>query len=160
MNVALLIVDMQIGCREETPAKRAFDLAVEYINEISQYFRSKSYPVVIIKDIEVGSPDTEAFDCVDNLIITDQDRVIHKQHCNAFWETELDAVLKAEGVDGVIVSGFAVEHCVLFTYNGARERGYQVYLLQNGVAGYDEEEIKRIQLLRPIINYQALEYFL
>ncbi|AOT68939.1 cysteine hydrolase family protein [Geosporobacter ferrireducens] len=160
MKVALLIVDMQKGCREETPCKSAFDSSVEYINEISQYFRKKNYPVVIIKDVEVGSPGSEEFECVDALAISDNDIVIHKQHCNAFWETELDNVLKNERIDGIIVSGFAAEHCVLFTYNGARERGYNVFLLQNGIAGLDEEEIRRIQLLRPIVNYQALEYFL
>lgn len=160
MKVALLIIDMQRGCREVTTCKLAFDNSVEYINEISQYFRRKNYPVVIIKDVEVGSPESEEFECVDDLVISDKDLVIHKQHCNSFWETELDNVLKAEGVDGIIVSGFAAEHCVLFTYNGARERGYKVFLLQNGIAGLDEEEIRRIQLLRPVVNYEALEYFL
>jgi len=160
MKVAFLIIDMQRGCREVTTCKSAFDNSVEYINEISQYFRKKNYPVVIIKDIEVGSPGTEEFECVNDLIISDKDIIIHKQYCNSFWETELDNVLKTEGIDGIIVSGFAAEHCVLFTYNGARERGYNVFLLQNGIAGFDEEEIRRIQLLRPVVNYEALEYFL
>ena len=48
---------------------------------------------------------------------------------------------------------------MLFTYNGAIERGYNTFLLQNGVAGFDDEEIKRIQLLRAVINYEAIEYF-
>ncbi|MDD4113600.1 MAG: cysteine hydrolase [Herbinix sp.] len=160
MKVALLIVDMQRGCREATQCKESFDKSVEYINEISQYFRKKNSPVVIIKDIEVGSPGTIEFECVEEIVISDKDIIVHKQHSNAFWETELDEILKTEGVDCIIVSGFAAEHCVLFTYNGARERGYNVYLLQNGIAGFNEEEIKRIQLLRPVINYEAIEYFL
>lgn len=160
MNIALLIMDMQRGCRESTQCKASFDSSVEYINEVSEYFRKNNCPVVIIKDIEVGSPGTIDFECVEDLVTTKKDIVIHKQHCNAFWETELDEILKTKGVDCIIVSGFAAEHCVLFTYNGARERGYNVFLLQNGIAGFDEEEIKRIQLLRPVINYQALEYFL
>lgn len=160
MKVALLIVDMQRGCREATPCKSAFDNSVEYINEVSQYFRKKDYPVVIIKDIEVGSPGTLEFECIEDLVVLDKDIVIHKQYSNSFWETELDIVLKKLEVDCVIVSGFAAEHCVLFTYNGACERGYKAFLLQNGIAGFDEEEIKRIQLLRPVINYEALEYFL
>jgi nicotinamidase-related amidase len=79
---------------------------------------------------------------------------------NAFWETELDTILKREGVDCLIISGFAVEHCVLFTYNGAIERGYHAFLLQHGLAGMEEDEIKRIQLLRYVISYNAIEYFL
>ena len=160
MKVALLIVDMQKGCREITQCKSSFDNSVEYINEVSQYFRKKNNPVVIIKDIEVGSPGTIEFEIVEDIVISDKDIVVHKQHCNSFWETELDEKLKTEGVDCIIVSGFSAEHCVLFTYNGARERGNKVFLLQNGIAGFEEEEIKRIQLLRPVINYEALEYFL
>jgi nicotinamidase-related amidase len=72
----------------------------------------------------------------------------------------LDSILKENEVDCVIVSGFATEHCVLFTYNGAKERGYQAYLLQNGVSGINEIDINRIQLLRSVISYEALEYFI
>lgn len=160
MKVALLIVDMQNGCREETQCKAEFDKSIEYINEISKYFRQKKYPVVIVQDVEVGAPGTTEFRCADDLFVTDNDIVVHKKHCNSFWETDLDTKLKNENVDGVIVSGFSAENCVLFTYNGAIERGYNTFLLQNGIAGYNAEEIKQIQLLRHVVSYSALEYFL
>lgn len=159
-KVAFLIVDMQKNCKENTPCKETFDKAVEYINEVSQYFRQKNHPVVIIQDVEAGGPETEGFACVEELEVSDKDIILHKSFSNAFWQTELDNILKREDIDCVIISGFAVEHCVLFTYNGAIERGYHTFLLQNGVAGFDDEEIKRIQLLRSVISYDALEYFL
>lgn len=157
-KIALLILDMQKNCKEATTCKASFEKAVEYINEISQYFRDKKLPVVIIQDVEYR--EGENGECVDELVVTDNDFFVQKRYCNAFWETELDTILKSEGVDGLVISGFAVEHCVLFTYNGAIERGYHTFLLQNGLAGLDDEEIKRIQLLRSIISYDALEYFL
>ena len=159
-KAALLVIDMQKNCKEETACKASFEKALEYVNEISQYFRDKKLPVVIIRDSEAGGPETEGFCCVDELIVSDNDLFVNKSFSNAFWETELDALLKREGVDCLVISGFAVEHCVLFTYNGAIERGYNAFLLQNGVAGYDDDEIKHIQSLRPVICYQALEYFL
>jgi nicotinamidase-related amidase len=159
-KVALLIIDMQKFCKESTPCKTSFEKAAEYINEISGFFREKKLPVVIIQDVEAGGEGTEGFKCVEELLVSENDIFIQKAHCNAFWETELDGILKKEGVDCVIVSGFAVEYCVLFTYNGARERGYHTFILQHGVAGMDEDEIKGIQSLRPVISYDALEYFL
>ncbi len=159
-KTAFLIVDMQKNCKEETPCKASFEKAVEYINEISQYFRRKKYPVVIIQDVEAGGPETAGFKCVDELIISDSDFFVQKSFSNAFWETNLDAILKREGVDCVVISGFAAEYCVLFTYNGAAERGYNAFLLQNGIAGFNDDEIRRVQLLRPVISYNALEYFL
>jgi nicotinamidase-related amidase len=159
-KVAFLVVDMQKNCKEIASSKASFDKAVEYINEVSQYFRQKHHPVVIIQDVEAGGPETEGFECVDELVVSDKDYIIHKSYGNAFWETELDNVLKSKAVDCIIVSGFAAEHCVLFTYNGALERGYHTFLLQHGIAGLDEDEIKRIQLLRSVVSYEALEYFI
>jgi nicotinamidase-related amidase len=159
-KVALLIIDMQKVCKEATSCKVSFEKAVEYINEISQYFRKKKHPVVIIQDLEAGGPETEGFKCVEELVVSDNDFFVHKTYSNAFWETELDTILKSEGVDCTVVCGFAVEHCVLFTYNGSIERGYNTFLLQNGVAGFDDDEIKRIQSLRSVVSYEALEYFL
>ncbi len=159
-KVALLVIDMQKNCKEDTSCKVSFEKAVEYINEISQYFRKKKLPVVIIQDTEAGGAETDGFKCVEELLVTDNDFFVHKTYSNAFWETELDSILKREGVDCIVISGFAVEHCVLFTYNGALERGYNTFLLQNGVAGFDDDEIKRIQSLRSVISYGALEYFL
>lgn len=159
-KVAFLVIDMQNNCREATACKESFDKAVEYINEVSEYFRNKEHPVVIIQDIEDGGPETEGFKCVEELIVSDNDFYVHKTYSNSFWETELDTLLKSEGVDCVVISGFAVEHCVLFTYNGAIERGYNAFILQNGVTGFSEDEIRGIHLLRYIISYEALEYFM
>jgi nicotinamidase-related amidase len=159
-KVALLIIDMQKNCKEATSCKESFEKAVEYINEISEYFRKQKHPVVIIQDVEADGPETEGFKCVEELLVSDTDFFVQKNYSNAFWQTELDTILNSEGVDCVVISGFAVEHCVLFTYNGAIERGYNSFLLQHGIAGFDDDEIKRIQLLRSVISYEALEYFL
>jgi len=159
-KVALLVIDMQKNCKEATSCKVSFEKAVEYINEISEFFRKKNHPVVIIQDIEAGGAETEGFKCVKELVVSDNDFFVQKTYSNAFWQTELDTILKGEGVDCIVISGFAVEHCVLFTYNGAIERGYSTFLLQNGIAGFDEDEIKRIQLLRSVVSYGALKYFL
>jgi len=151
---------MQKKCKEATSCKETFEKAVEYINEISQYFRNKNHPVIIIQDIETGGPETDGFKCVDELEVSDNDFFVNKIFSNAFWQTELDTILKGEGVNCLVISGFSAEQCVLFTYNGAIERGYSSFLLQNGVAGFDDDEVKRIQLLRSVICYEALEYFL
>jgi len=157
---AFLVVDMQKNCQESASSLASFSTALWYINTVGDLFRKQNLPVVIIQDLEDGGPGTIGFDCVDELKIESDDIRIHKLFSNAFWQTELDSILKANDVDFVIIAGFAAEHCVLFTFNGARERGYKTVLLQNGIAGLDEDEVKRIQLLRPVINFRALEYLI
>ncbi len=161
MSVALLIIDMQVGCREDCRYQAEFDQAVEYINETARLFRAKGLPVVVVQDIEVsGGPGHDGFAVVPSINRSETDIVIHKEYNNAFWQTNLAEVLKDKGVDFIVVSGFAAEYCVLFTYNGAVEQGFGASLLQHGVAGVNADEIKRIQLLRPVISIQALEHFI
>lgn len=161
MKVAFIIIDMQKGCLEDTKHKDIFNRAVDYINETSAMFREAYQPVIVIQDVEVGNgPGSEGFELVDELMVCGSDSTLYKQYCNAFWETELDNILREMNVGFVVVSGFAAEHCVLFTYNGAVERNYQAALLQNGIAGFDEVAVKETLLLRPVVSYQALSYFL
>jgi len=103
-KVALLIIDMQKGLQEEVTCKAAFDQAVMYINEISRFFREKELPVVIVQDLEVGGAGSDSFECVENLLVADSDYRIQKKFNNAFWETELDELLKGEDVDAVVTA--------------------------------------------------------
>jgi len=40
-KTAFLIVDMQKNCKEITSCKASFEEAADYINEVSQFFRTK-----------------------------------------------------------------------------------------------------------------------
>ncbi len=64
-KVAFLIIDMQKKCKEDTPCKASFENAVEYINEISEYFREKKHPVIVIQDVDVVVEGSEGFKCVE-----------------------------------------------------------------------------------------------
>lgn len=161
MKSAFLIIDMQKGCREFCKCQREFDEAVDYINEAASLFRKNGLPVVRVSDIEVGEGlDSKNFEFVDSIIINENDIVIHKEYNNAFFKTELHNKLQELGVEFVVISGFAAEYCVLFSYNGAKEMGYGVSLLQNGIAGVEYDEVKKMQLIRPVVSIDALEYFL
>ncbi|WP_373897193.1 cysteine hydrolase family protein [Haloimpatiens sp. FM7315] len=162
MKVAFLIIDMQNGCRDLfCKCKREFDEAVDYINEASELFRSKGLPVIRILDKEVGDDIcSKDFQFVDSIDVDDKDIIVYKEYTNAFFKTDLNEILKKLGVDFVVISGFAAEYCVLFSYNGAIENGYGVSLLQNGIAGISYDEVKKMQLIRPVISLEALEYFL
>ncbi|MGN9160437.1 cysteine hydrolase family protein [Clostridium sulfidigenes] len=161
MKAAFLIIDMQKGCYDFCKCQREFDDAVEYINEAARMFREKGLPVVKVLDIEVGDgPGSEKFEFVDSINESTDDIVIHKEYNNAFFKTELHDKLQELGVEFLVISGFAAEYCVLFSYNGAKEMGYGTSLLQSGIAGVEYEEVKKMQLLRPVISLEALEYFL
>lgn len=161
MNLGLLIIDMQQAFGDQEQTKTSVNQALEYINETSDLFRSNHLPVIVIQDNEVDEgPGSPGFENVEGLVIHDSDVRLFKDYNNAFWKTNLDEQLKALNVDFLIISGFAAEYCVLFTLNGARERGYGASLLQHGIAGVDPEQVKQIQLLRPVISLEAIDYII
>ncbi|WP_202708988.1 cysteine hydrolase family protein [Sporosalibacterium faouarense] len=161
MSIALLIIDMQKEFSEMEQCKIMISSALEYINEVGHLFRKAGNPIIIIQDEEVGDgPGSEGYELMDDLEIMDSDIYLSKIYSNSFWKTDLEKILKNLDVEFVVVSGFAAEHCVLFTYNGALERGFGASILQHGIAGFDKRRVKDTQNIRDVISYQALEYML
>lgn len=161
MSIALLIIDMQKEFSKMEPCKDMLFNALEYINEVGHIFRKAGKPIIIIQDEEAGDgPGSEGYELMDDLEIMDSDIHLSKIYSNSFWKTDLEKILKSLDVEFVVVSGFAAEHCVLFTYNGALERGFGASILQHGIAGFDKDRLKDTQDTRAIISYQALEYML
>jgi nicotinamidase-related amidase len=83
-----------------------------------------------------------------------------KEFSNAFWKTDLEQLLRENGVEFVIVAGFAAEQCVTFTINGAIERGFQAAVLQKGVLSTQPEAIPSIYRDRHMISYPVIEFLM
>lgn len=161
MNIALLIIDMQKEFSEMEPCKEMISDAIEYINEVGHFFRKAGKPIILIQDEEVSDgPGSEGYELIDNLEVTESDIRLSKKYSNSFWKTDLEKILRDLNVEFVVVSGFAAEHCVLFTYNGALERGFGASILQHGIAGFDKYRVKDTQNLRSVISYESLEFML
>lgn len=161
MKLALLIIDMQKLFLNDRVEKQAIDQACEYINYVADLLRAKNHPVIHVQDIEaleeVGG---EALEFIPEIKIEPNDYKITKLYSNAFWNTELDSILKKEEVGFVVVSGFAAEHCVLFTYNGAIERGYKTAILQRGILSTQRDIIPQTYRDRNLISYPVIEFML
>lgn len=161
MSIAFLIIDMQKAFVDNPKSCGSIQDALEYINETSKLFREAKMPVILIQDEEAGEgPESEGYALMDQLLVEESDYRISKFHSNAFWDTGLEALLKKLEVEFLVISGFAAEYCVLFTYNGAVERNYNVSILQHGIGGFDPMQIKETHHIRPSISYEAVQYIL
>jgi len=136
MKTALLILDPQNDFfGDDNPNLAEFQMAVPTINAAIALFRQRRWPVVFVQHSSADKPAGsyawaihEQFDC------RPDDIRLSKRHYNAFWETELDALLQSDGVDLVVVAGYVAEFCVLSTARGALERGYRSAILTEGIA--------------------------
>ncbi|BCG59456.1 cysteine hydrolase family protein [Paenibacillus sp. URB8-2] len=160
MKIGLLIIDMQ-AIHLEDLEKKIIDRACEYINYVSDLLRSNDHVVIHVQDIEgLKESNRDLYNSVPEIQIKDKDLILTKENSNAFWKTELEQILLNQSVEFIIISGFAAEHCVLFTYNGAIERGFKPVILQNGILSNKSDVITSTYRDRNLISYPVIEYLI
>jgi nicotinamidase-related amidase len=79
-----------------------------------------------------GSPGIEL-----DLPVHSEDVVVRKRRTSAFVGTDLDLVLRARGVDTVVLAGVATSAMVAATAYDAADRGYRVTVLADACADGD-----------------------
>ncbi|RJO74083.1 cysteine hydrolase [Nocardia panacis] len=79
-----------------------------------------------------GSPGTEIA-----LPVAAQDVTVLKRRASAFAGTDLDLVLRANGVDTLAIAGVATNGMVVATCLDAADRDYRVTVLRDGCADLD-----------------------
>jgi len=161
MKAAFLVIDMQIGCFQNEGLKPYVDDACEYINAVANCFRENGQSVIFVQDIEVdGGVGSSGFEIIPQIEVQESEVRIYKEFANSFWQTNLEEHLRAQGVEFVLIAGFAAEQCALFTYNGAVERGFKVAFLQHGVVGTYPDSIQALYRDRPIVSYSVVNMLL
>ncbi len=65
--------------------------------------------------------------------------VVTKRRYSGFFGTDLDITLRERGVDTLRLVGDCTNICVLYTAADARNLGYAVEVVRDGVASFDEE---------------------
>lgn len=158
MNIAFLIIDVQKAFLEDRKNSKEYQDTLMYINATASLFRKANQHIYIIRDISEGND--ESYSTVDKLKTSEKDIDIIKKYSNSFWKTNLEEKLKEKNIDFVVISGNALEHCVLATYFGAQERGFQAAILQHGVFADYKEGIMDLYNNRALVSYEVLHYLL
>lgn len=159
MKPALLIIDMQKGLLTDPRLQSELSVASEYINAVADLFRDTGRPVVVVQDTEMGEH-SPGFEVTPEIRLDDSDLRISKEWNNAFWKTDLEQLLRDKETNFVVVCGFAAEHCVTFTFNGARERGFGAAILQKGILGEHPDAVSGVYRDRSLISYAVIHALL
>ena len=154
MGIALLVIDMQKAFVEDKQNEINYETALWVINHTTKLFRTNDKPVIMIRDIEDGNGPEYGY--IEALDVENSDIHVTKVFNNSFWKTNLEKILKEKNIDTVVIAGNALEHCVTATYFGAKERGFRVLLLQQGIVADLPESLKKLYDVRPLVSYSAL----
>ena len=77
--------------------------------------------------------DTWGTEIVDALKPRPEDCIVYKHRYSGFYETELDSMLKAAGINQLIITGCTTSVCVESTIRDAYFRDYQSVPLSDGI---------------------------
>ncbi|MFA7438469.1 cysteine hydrolase family protein [Castellaniella sp.] len=69
------------------------------------------------------------------------DIIVRKQRYSAFFQTNLDLILRSKGITSLAIAGATSEDCCLATARDAMYRGYRVAFLEDVIGTYDYPDI-------------------
>jgi len=79
-------------------------------------------------------------DIVDELQPSEGEVVLDKPGKGAFYETDLDLILKNRGIESLIVMGVTTHVCVHTTIREANDRGFECLMVEDGTATFDPRD--------------------
>ena len=154
MTRAVLVVDMLRGFLEEGHPLYCGARSRRILPEVSILIKEEeSRGAMVVFVCDSHAPDDPEFSqfpahCIKG---TDEAEVVpelaglaghilEKRRFSAFDDTELNTLLKREGVDTVVVCGVCTDICVLHTAADARRLGYAVEVPPSCVASFDDRK--------------------
>jgi nicotinamidase-related amidase len=169
-STALLVMDVQQGIVARYP--QAGDL-LERINIAIAAARAASLPVIYVRVTfregfpevssrnrsfsaikgQTGSSFLASTEIHPDVAPQEGDVVVVKRRVSAFTGSDLEVVLRAQGVTHLVLSGIATSGVVLSTLREAADKDYQLTVLADGCADADEE-VHRV-LLTKVFPRQA-----
>jgi len=144
MKTALLVIDIQKDYFEggKYPLVNPLD-AAKKTYELLQCFREHNGHHVHIQHISL-KPDAAFFikgdsgsDIHDAVAHFEGEPIVYKHYPNSFRETNLLEMLKAWGIERVVITGMMTHMCVDATARAAADFGFQVIIAEDACATRD-----------------------
>jgi nicotinamidase-related amidase len=126
-HTALVVIDVQKGV--VTGSHRRDDV-VGNIAALVDKARAEDVPVVWVQHSDDGLAEgSDEWHFVDELVLADDEPVVHKNYGDSFEGTDLEDVLARAGIGHLVVTGAQTDACIRSTIHGAFARGYDVTLV-------------------------------
>jgi len=149
---ALLVIDAQRYFLDAD--SHAFVPAAPFVlgkvGEVLDYFRQKKLPVFFtyfatargeedpVKKWWEGSVEEGSSGAELSVEVVEGEPVIRKRAYSAFYDTDLEGMLKNKGLKKLLIAGVLSNLCCESTVRDAFDRGFEVYFLVDGTAAYNE----------------------
>jgi nicotinamidase-related amidase len=172
---ALVVIDMQEFFFVENPDVDRRELG-RRCNEIIDIARQADMPVIqvvtVYRDDRIDWPrawnsgDTwcanlvrggELGQVVEQLTIKPDDIVVEKRRFSAFYNTNLDDILRSLDRNHLYVIGYSADVCLRFSSVDAYNRGYGVSLVHEGIESFRETKDESVTYLSWLIDAECVK---
>lgn len=141
MKKSLLIIDVQSALFDSNPEPYEAQEVVARINKLSTWARHNEFPVIFIQHEHPNSPvafGSTGWQLQNDLTQAETDLVVRKTTPNSFLRTNLQELLEAQGIEHLIICGYASEFCVDTTTRQAAALGYSIELVADAHTTHDK----------------------
>jgi nicotinamidase-related amidase len=140
-SATLILIDVQRGFDEPSWGERNNPDAEPTIARLLARWRASGRPVIHVRhdSVEPNSvlrPERPGNAFKDEATPQPGEPVIGKHVNSAFIGTDLEARLKAQASDTVVLCGFTANHCVSTTTRMAGNLGFRTFLLSDSTVAY------------------------
>lgn len=150
---ALLVIDMLKDFVNEDGALPVPDAKtlIEPINREIKKFREEGAPIIFACDAhdeddmeflawpKHAVDGTEGAEVIEELDRQDEDIILKKKRYSAFFDTDLDKILKEKGIETLVLTGVLTDICVMHTAADAAMRNYKVVVPEDCVKSVTKE---------------------
>ena len=141
-NAALIVIDVQQGFDDPQWGRRNNPDAEQQIGRLLAAWRQTNRPVIIIQhcSVEAGSPLRPGQLGVEfKPVVTPLpgEPVLQKTVNSAFIGTDLEARLRSNAIERVVIVGLTTNHCVETTTRMAGNLGFHPILVSDATATFD-----------------------
>ena len=137
-NATLIMVDCQNTYREGIMQLTNVEPAIIEAQKLLKMARDLGRPVIHIRhDAGVGTPyDVTApiGQISDEVAPIAGEPIITKNYPNSFWNTDLEAQLRALGAENLVIAGFMTHVCINSTSRGAFNLGFKPTVVASACA--------------------------
>lgn len=146
-KAALLVIDVQVGLFSKSKGIYRADQLLDNINGLIDKARGAGAAVFFIQheNEKFLRRDSEPWQFHPRIRPLATETIIHKQHGNAFEDTELLDELNKREVNTLVICGLVTHGCVRATCQGALNLGYHTVLVSDGHSSYSKDAQKLIE---------------
>ena len=149
MPSALVIIDLQRGLFDASPRPADADAVIARINRLADRARAAHRPVLWVQHERPGTPlahGSDGWALVQTATTATSDQFWRKTTPDSFLRTGLAESLAAQGVDHLVVCGYASEFCIDTTTRRAAALGWPVTLAADAHTTHDKPHASAQQI--------------